>query len=84
MKIQSIIEDVLIGSGIAISLVDIQQLLSIILLIFNVLWLLTKFGIKVYEHIKNKQYKEIAEDIKETKDELEDLSHKVDSDKSKQ
>ena len=63
---------------------DIQQLLSIILLIFNVLWLLTKFGIKVYEHIQNKQYKEIVEDIKETKDELEDLSQKVDSDKSKQ
>ena len=84
MKIKSIIEDVLIGGGIAISLVDIQQLLSIILLVFNVLWLLTKFGIKIYERIKNKQYKEIAEDIKETTDELEDLSHKVDSDKSKQ
>ncbi len=84
MKIQSIIEDVLITSGIAVSMVDIHQILSIILLVFNVLWLLAKFGIKVYEHIKNKQYKEIAEDIKETKDGLEDLSHKVDSDKSKQ
>ena len=83
MKIQSIIEDVLIGSGIVISLVDIQQILSIILLIFNVAWLLVKFGIKIYEHIKNKQYKEIADDIKETKDELEDLSNKIDSNKDK-
>lgn len=81
MKIQSIIEDVLIGGGIAVSLVDIQQVLSIILLCFNVAWLLVKFGIKVYEHIKNKQFKEVADDIKETADEFEKFTNK-DSDKS--
>lgn len=81
MKIQSIIEDVLIGGGIAVSLVDIQQVLSIILLCFNVAWLLVKFGIKVYEHIKNKQFKEVADDIKETADELEKFTNK-DSNKS--
>ena len=75
-KIQSIIEDVLIGGGIAVSLVDIQQVLSIILLVFNVIWLLVKCGIKVYEHIKSKQYKEVADDIKETIDGLEQFTDK--------
>ena len=79
MKIQNIIEDVLIASGITISLVDIQQVLSIILLVFNVCWILVKCSLKIYEHIKNKQHTEIANDIKETIDEMEDLKDKIDS-----
>ena len=83
MKTQSIIEDVLIGCGITISLIDIQQILSIILLVFNVLWILVKFGMKLYDHIKAKNYTQIADDIKETKDELEQLNDKIDSNKDK-
>ncbi len=83
MKIQNIIEDVLIGCGITISLVDIQQVLSIILLVFNVAWLLIKGGLKVYEHLKSKQYGKIAEDIKETADNIEQLTDKKDSEDSK-
>ena len=80
MKVQTIIEDSLIACGITVSLVDIHQVLSIILLVFNVLWILWKFGYRVYTHIKEKKYVEIGDDIKDTKDELEKLSGK-DSDK---
>lgn len=81
MKIQNIIEDVLIACGVSISLVNIQQTLSIILLCFNVAWILFKFGYKIYERIKSKQYKEIADDIKTAHDELKDLSDKIDDSK---
>lgn len=83
MKIQNVIEDVLIATGITISLVDIQQILSIILLVFNVMWILVKFGLKIYEHIKNKNYTKIADDVKDAKDELEDLKDKIDSESDK-
>lgn len=82
VKVKTIIEDVLIGCGITISLIDIQQILSIVLLCFNVLWLLWKFGYRVYQHFKNKQYEKIESDIKETIDGLEQLTDKTkDSDK---
>ena len=79
MKPQSLIEDVLIACGISVSLMDIQQILSIILLVFNVLWILWKFGVRVYNHIKNKQYQEIGNDIEDAKNELETLTGDKDS-----
>lgn len=75
MKTQ-VIEDGLIAVGVTVSIADIQNLLSVILLIFNIVWILVKFGIRAYNHIKNKEYSEIENDVKETKDELETLSQK--------
>lgn len=74
-QITNVIEDVLIASGIAISLADIQQVLSIIILVLDVVWILSKLGIKIYQRVKNKDYESIADDIKDSKDELEDLSN---------
>ena len=73
MKVQTIIEDALIVCGITVSLVDIQQVLSIILLVFNVCWILWKFGYRIYTHIKKKQFDQIENDIKESKEEVEQL-----------
>lgn len=84
MKPQNIIEDVLIASGLTISLMDIQQILSIILLVFNVIWILIKCGVKVYEHIKEKNIHAVVDDIEQTKDELEKLSNDVKDSKDKQ
>ena len=77
MKAYNIIEDVLIGCGIAVSLVDIQQVLSIVLLVLNVGWLLVKLVLKVREHIIKKQYDQLDDDIKETIDGLEQLQDKT-------
>ena len=83
-QITNIIEDVLIASGIAISLADIQQILSIIILVLDVVWILTKLGIKIYQHAKNKDIQAIADDIKESKDELEQLNNGLSNKETKQ
>lgn len=79
MKVYNVIEDVLIATGIAVSLTDIQQVLSIIILCMNVVWILVKVGIKIYQHYKEKNIQAIADDIKNGADELEDLNKKVGS-----
>lgn len=76
-KITEIVDYVLIGTGVTISLSDIHQILSIIILVFNVLWILTKCVIKIYQKIKEKRYEEIAEDIKSTADELQELDNSI-------
>lgn len=48
-----VVEDLAISSGIGISLVDIQSILSIILLTFNVLWLIFKVIMKIVRYYKN-------------------------------
>ena len=76
-KITEILDYVLIGTGLTISLSDIHQILSIVILVFNVLWILTKCGIKIYQKVKEKRYSEIAEDIKTTADELQELDSSI-------
>ena len=82
MKAYNIIEDVLIGCGIAVSLVDIQQILSTVLLVLNVGWLLVKLALKIREHIIKKQYDQLDDDIKETIDDLEKISNHNDDSKN--
>ena len=79
MKVYNVIEDVLIATGIAISLTDIQQVLSIIILCMNVVWILVKVGIKIYQHYKEKNIQAIVDDIKTGADELEKLNNQVGS-----
>lgn len=77
----NIVEDVLIGFGITVSLIDIQQVLSIILLVLNVGWLLVKLVLKIVEHVKKKQYDQIDDDIKETIDGIEEIKNHDDDSK---
>lgn len=65
-----ILEDSMILTGIGISLVDIQTILSIILLTFNVLWLLIKFIVKLKDKLK---------DGKLTPEEIEELENDFDN-----
>lgn len=84
IKPQNIVEDVLIASGLTISLMDIQQILSIILLVFNVVWILVKCGVKIYDHMKEKNVHAVVDDIEQTKNELEKISNDVKDSKDKQ
>lgn len=77
MKHLNVIEDVLIASGITISLIDIQTILGIIILSVQVGLILFKGGKRIYDAIKNKNSKEIETAIEETKDQLESLSDKT-------
>lgn len=62
------VEDMIILSGIGISLVDIQTIMSIVLLTFNILWLILKFTLKLFRYLR---------DGKLTDDELNDLADDV-------
>lgn len=68
-----VLENCLILSGISISLVDIQTIMSIILLTFNIIWLLVKFSIKLYDKLKDgkltkEEIQELDEDFNNIKD----------------
>ena len=77
MKHLNIIEDVLIASGITISLIDIQTILGIIILSVQVCLILFKGGKRIYDAIKNKNAKEIETALEETQEQLESLSDKT-------
>ena len=76
---KNVIENCLIGLGITVSLVDIQSVLSIILLVVDVIWIMWKVGFQIYKHVKSGQYEEIENDIKIAHDELDKLTNKEDS-----
>lgn len=83
----NVIEDVLIGMGITVSLIDIQQILSIVLIVLNVCMILVKVGLKIYEHVKTKKYDQIDDDLKEGIEGIEKIqeqtNHNGDSKESK-
>lgn len=83
----NVIEDVLIGMGITVSLIDIQQILSIVLIVLNVCMILVKVGLKIYDHVKTKKYDQIDDDLKEGIDGIEKIQeqtqHNDDSKESK-
>lgn len=76
MNVKEMVEDVAIAMGLYVSIIDIQQILSIVLLVFNIIWICVKAGINIRKHIKEKKYDEIDDDIKDAIDEIEDLSKK--------
>ena len=70
-KSANVFEDILITSGIGVSLVDIQNILSIILLCFNILWIIYKIIMKIIKYSKDGELsKEEIEDIESDISEL--------------
>ena len=69
-----LIDGGLICTGLGISLVDIQNILSIIILVIDILWILLKFIIKIFRYIK---------DGKLTDEELQDLENEFNEIKNK-
>lgn len=76
MKQLNIVEDVLIGAGIMVSLIDIQTILGIILLVVQISLILFKGGRKIYESIKNKDADGIETALKDTEEQIKSLSDK--------
>lgn len=70
-----ILEDSFILTGIGISLVDIQTILSIILLTFNVLWLLIKFVVKLKDKLSDGKL--TPEEIKELKNDIDEITDTI-------
>ena len=69
-KYTNIFENVLISLGISVSLVDIQNVLSIVLLVFELLWVAAKILIKLKSYLKDgvldeKEKSDLKEDIEQ-------------------
>ena len=73
----NVLEDCLIASGVTISLMDIQTILGIIILSFQVILILIKLFKRVYNAVKNKNVDELTDAINDGKDELQNLSDNV-------
>ena len=71
-SIQLIDYSVDVASG-GYGLANIQSILGIILLVLSILSILFKCGFSIYTHIKNKQYKEIENDLEKAQEEIEKL-----------
>lgn len=78
MKHINVLEDALIVGGITISITMIYQILGIVILSFQIILILIKAGIKIYNLVKQKKYKEVEECIDDAKGELENLKGKTD------
>lgn len=63
-----------IFTGVGISLIDIQNILSIIILIIDILWILTKFIFKLIKYMS---------DGKLTQEEIDDLDNDINKIKEK-
>ena len=70
-----------VSAGVSIftgsfALVNIEQILSIIILVISLANILINVILKIYNHIKNKQYDEIPNDINEASEQIENLQKK--------
>lgn len=70
-----------ISNGISIltgsfALANIQEILSIIILVISILNILVNMSIKIYNKIKANKYDEIPNDINEASEQLENLQKK--------
>ena len=70
-------EDALIVGGVAVSLNMIYQILGIVILACQIVLILVKAGIKIYNLIKDKKVKEAVDAVNDAKDELEKLKEKA-------
>ena len=62
-----------IGVSTLISVQDIHNILSIIILCINALWLICKFGLKVHDYVVNHDYKGIQKAVDELNEDVNKL-----------
>lgn len=69
-------ENVSIVFGVTIGIAQIESILGIIILVFQIVLIIYKFVRTIINRIKNKDYDGIEEDIKDTTEQLKELSDK--------
>ena len=75
-NITNILEDVSIVFGVTIGIAQIQTILGIIVLSFQIILIIYKCVVRIYKHAKEKDLKGIENDLEETIDALENLQDK--------
>lgn len=79
VKVFRVVDDTFNCGVIAFASTDIQNTLNIILLSLSILSLLIKLGYGIYKKVKAKGINalpEVAQDIDETKDKIENMTNK--------
>lgn len=71
-NISNVVDNVLLVFGFTFALNDIESILGITLLIIQITWLFSKFFLKVYTKIKNKDYDSIGKDVEDLENGLKD------------
>lgn len=69
----NILENVSIILGVTISVETIESILGIVILVFQIIWIVVKSGIAIYRKIKDKKYDEIDDEVKTGIDELKNI-----------
>ena len=77
-NLNNAIDNVLLVFGFTYALSDIESILGIIILCIQIIWLFSKFFLRVYAKIKNKDYDSIGKDVEDLENGLKD---KIDSTK---
>lgn len=72
---------ILSAVGVAWSIQDLQNIVSLILLIISLINILWKTGYNIYTKIKNNKVDEISEDISKCKDEIQQLQENINNKK---
>lgn len=78
-KFMDIAEPLLNGMGILVGVSDIENILNIVLLCVSIFAILWRAGYTIYQHIKEKKFDKIGDEIDKAKDEIENLMPKEDN-----
>lgn len=79
VKIDNVIDTILISLGISVSLIDLQTILGIILLVIEIGWILVKVIKKMYLYLKGKTSEEEVDE--EVNDAIENINKMKGDDK---
>ena len=82
-KVVSHVESVLVVAGVGLGLAQIEQILGIVLLVFQVLLILFRVAVKIHSHMKKGEIKEALEEAKKGQDELKELTRKGENEDGK-
>ena len=76
-----IVDNILITIGLAFAISDIESILGIIILIVQLVWILAKAVIRIYQAIKEKNTKEVTDSLKDLSEDLTDLKKTLPNEK---
>lgn len=71
-KFENISTALSVGTG-TYAIANINDILSVIILILSIINILWNMGCRIYKHIKEKRYEAISQEIENAKEELNDL-----------
>jgi F0F1-type ATP synthase membrane subunit b/b' len=77
MKGSNIVDTVLIAFGLTYAISDIESILGITILIVQLVWILAKAIVRIYNAIKEKNGKEVTDSLNDLSEDLTDLKNNL-------